>query len=207
MSLAVSRTVGNYQGTIDYDVGEVDGDHVSPQFDQPSAIANTYGALPQDYTHRIKLDGYYTLPIGDNSLAIVGARFRVVSGAPRDAFDELDSTALLLPRGSLGRTDFSDQVDLHFAYRRRLSRNVTGELYVDVINVFDDQPELTVDTEYAAAGSGESVLPVSGGNYSDLIWLRTTDATPRLATRNTDFGRATARYLPTSTTLGARVSF
>jgi hypothetical protein len=88
-------------------------------------------------------------------------------------------------------------------------------VYVDVFNVYDSQGASAIDSTYAPSVNLHHELqnanPVSGGTYSDLIWLKRIDdkgnETSEPIGRNPNFGNPIGRYAPTSARLGARLRF
>ena len=217
-SYTYSRTDGNYPGLISYDNGQVDP-NISSQYDLIELLGNRRGPLPQDRPHYIKVDAYRSFELGKKSELTVGGRVRALSGIPKNALgahylygaDE----SFLLPRGSLGRTEFEHGIDLHFGYKRALPHNTSAELFVDVFNVYNRQGTFRVDDTYAPqyspTGSPQNVNPISGGTYDDLIFAKAIgsdgieSAVP--SGRNPNFGRTTARYAPASAQVGFRVTF
>jgi hypothetical protein len=151
-SYTYSRANGNYPGSVSYDNGQIDP-NISSEYDLVELLANRRGALPQDRPHSLKLDGYYTYKVNDQSAFTIGTRARAISGIPENALAGHylygPNESFLLPRGTLGRTDFEHAVDLHVAYKRHISRTTSAELYVDVFNVYNNQGTFNVDTTYA----------------------------------------------------------
>jgi hypothetical protein len=186
-------------------------------------LANRRGPLPQDRPHSLKVDAYDSFHVRGGMLT-VGTRVRAISGIPENALGAHylygPNESFLLPRGTLGRTEFEHGVDLHVAYKRRLPRETMAELYVDVFNIYDRQGTFDVDNTYAPAvrrstggggGSLNNVNPISGGTYDDLIWAKTIDATGMESAvptaRNPNFHHPTTRYAPASAQVGFRVTF
>ena len=226
-SYVYSRIEGNYPGLISYDNGQYDP-NISSQFDLIELLENRVGPLPTDRPHYIKIDGYYTFDFKQKGQLTTGIRFRALSGIPEQALaphylygaDE----SFLLPRGELGRSDFSHSLDAHVGYARKLPRNMQLELFLDVFNVYNDQGTFQTDNTYAPlfriAGPGENISsqqaanPVSGGTYSDLIWVKTIIINNNLPleqdipiSRNPNFHNAIARYAPAMARLGVRLTF
>jgi hypothetical protein len=69
------------------------------------------------------------------------------------------------------------------------------------MNLFDRRDPTNLDQVYTK----DSVLPVNGGDASDLIWLR--NANGAAATRSRTYGLGTAFETPLSATLGAHYAF
>ncbi len=213
-----SRTQGNYPGSVSYDNGQIDP-NISSQYDLIELLSNRNGMLPQDRPHSVKVDGYYNFDLGKQQKATVGTRIRMLSGIPQNALgahylygaDE----SFLLPRGTLGRGEIEHGVDLHLAYARKLSKDVTGEVFIDIFNVYNRQATFDIDQTYAPqfrAGGGENnVNPIVGGMYEDLVWAKTIDSrgveTAVPTARNPNYGRTTGRYAPTSARMGFRLTF
>ena len=212
-----SKTEGNFPGSVSYDNGQIDP-NISSQYDLIELLANRRGNLPQDRPHSIKLDGYYSFDVGEKQALTVGTRARLVSGTPINALaghylygpDE----SFLLPRGQLGRTPMQHSLDLHLSYARKLPRDMTAEVFVDVFNIYNNQGTFGVDTTYAPQFSpdGErNANPISGGSYEDLIWAKAIDQTgAETGTpihRNPNFGKTASRYAPASAQMGFRLTF
>jgi Carboxypeptidase regulatory-like domain/TonB dependent receptor len=222
-SYTYSRTNGNYPGSVSYDNGQIDP-NISSEYDLVELMANRRGALPQDRPHSLKLDGYYTYKLDDRSAITIGTRIRGISGIPENALAGHylygPNESFLLPRGQLGRTDFEHSIDLHAAYKRKLTAKTGAEVYIDVFNVYNNQGAFNVDTTYApfyklaVAGTGgeqQNANPVSGGTYSDLIFVKEIDSKGNASAipigRNPNFGNTTQRYAPTSAQVGFRLQF
>ncbi|MCX5748477.1 MAG: hypothetical protein NT062_39000, partial [Proteobacteria bacterium] len=170
-------------------------DHTSPAFDGDSVEAiDLAGVLDADRTHDVKLDASYT-----RRGLTFGVRVRAQSGTPITA--TVSGVNVLAP-GALGRTPFSTGLDTHLGYRRPLTARVTGEIYVDVVNLVDAQTVTAVDARYA---DSRVAVPIAGGTYADLIWLRLEDHTSW--SHNANFGKPTNRNAPRAVTLGARLTF
>ena len=214
-----SRTVGNYPGSVSYDNGQIDP-NISSQYDLIELLSNRSGRLPQDRPHSVKIDGFYTFDLGKDQKATVGGRIRMLSGIPKNALgahylygaDE----SFLLPRGSLGRGEIEHGVDLHLSYARRVSKDVTAEVFADIFNLYNRQATFDVDQTYApqyrpGTGENNNVNPIVGGTYEDLIWAKSIDQkgieSSLPTARNPNYGRTTSRYAPTSARLGFRLTF
>ncbi|HEY6035747.1 MAG TPA: TonB-dependent receptor [Kofleriaceae bacterium] len=222
-SYTYSRANGNYPGSVSYDNGQIDP-NISSEYDLVELLANRRGALPQDRPHSLKVDAYYTYKISDASGFTIGTRARAISGIPENALAGHylygPNESFLLPRGTLGRTDFEHAVDLHVSYKRRISHSTAAELYVDVFNIYNNQGTFNVDTTYApyyklsvggAGGEQQNANPVSGGTYEDLIWVKEIDSkgneSAKPIGRNPNFGNTVSRYAPTSAQIGFRLTF
>ena len=223
-SYTYSRTEGNYPGLISYDNGQVDP-NISSQYDLIELLSNRYGPLPQDRPHYIKVDGYYTFDFQRKGQLTLGIRFRALSGVPEEALASHylygPNESFLLPRGELGRGDFSTELDLHIGYKIHLRKATNLEVFVDLYNIYNDQGTYQTDDTYApqykltapnaTTGTPQNANPVSGGTYADLIWLRTIDQNGNETSvpigHNPNFHNTTTRYAPMSTQLGFRLNF
>jgi hypothetical protein len=222
-SYTYSRANGNYPGSVSYDNGQIDP-NISSQYDLVELLSNRRGALPQDRPHSVKLDGYYTYKLDDKSGFTLGTRIRAISGIPENALAGHylygANESFLLPRGTLGRTDFEHAIDLHLAYKRKLSAKTAAEVYIDVFNIYNNQGTFDVDTTYApyyklaspgVGGEQQNANPVSGGTYEDLVWVKEIDTdgkeTAKPIGRNPNFRNTVSRYAPSSAQVGFRLTF
>jgi outer membrane receptor protein involved in Fe transport len=227
-SYTYSRTFGNYPGLINYDDNQVLPNN-STQYDLIELLANRIGPLPQDRPHYIKLDAYYQFDLKQYGDLTTGIRARALSGTPQSALAPHylygDDQSFLVPRGSMGRSSFEHELDIHVGYGRKVhlgKRETHAELFLDVYNVFDNQGQAAVDQSYAtfvrrgtgmggSGGSIQSANPVAGGTFEDLLWVKVIDrdgnesATP--LGRNPNYQNTTARYSPLYARIGARITF
>jgi hypothetical protein len=114
----------------------------------------------------------------------------------------------LLSAGELGRTPATAQLDVHFAFARRLAKDSALEAFVDIFNLFDAQTEVAVDQRY----THDAANPVVGGTIDDLDHVKSIDPTTgietnRIVKRNPNFTNTTARQRPRSIQLGLRWLF
>jgi hypothetical protein len=226
-SYTYSRVRGNYPGLINYDDNIVLPNN-STQYDLIELLANRLGPLPQDRPHYIKLDAYYKWDLKKAGGLTTGVRFRALSGVPRNVLAPHylygEDQSFLMPRGSIGRTDFEHGLDVHFSYGRKLrigKRDWEAELFSNFFNVYNNQGTFAVDNSYMGAfkqgvmnqtaSTRQNANPVSGATYEDMIWVKTIDrdgvesAVP--IGRNPNFGNTTSRYAPMYVQFGARLTF
>jgi hypothetical protein len=225
-SYVYSRTVGNYPGALSPGIGDVLSNS-SSQYALVELRANRSGPLPQDRPHMLKLNGYYALHLAQ-TVATLGVGFHVTSGAVENVYASNPTLGAnqvyLLPRGSLGRTDYDHGLDLQASWRRVLGHRRTAEVFIDIFNVYDHQAVAAVDETYTPsvrpgfyAGATQlpqllqNAAPVSGGSYADLIWLRLINAkgleTGIPVTRNPNFLQPTSRTTPRYVQVGLRFTF
>jgi hypothetical protein len=199
-----SRTMGNYAGLYDSGVMPVQlNPNNSMQYDINELTANTYGPLPNDRPHVIHMDGYYRFVWGQHSLS-PGLSFMGRSGQPISPLgtDPYGYTTFVFPRGSAGRTPFVTQLDMHLAYRTRLSNALSAEAFVDIFNVLNQKTVLTVDSLYTP----NQVMPATPGTQATIANDDGSSST-KPVTPNPNYLRATSYQLPISGRLGARVWF
>jgi hypothetical protein len=158
-SWTIAHSYGNTEGGVKSDIGQADTG-TTQDFDYPELAIGSYGDLPNDRRHSFKLFGNYQLndewSIGGNVLVQSGrpincfgflggantshygnSYFSCDSGEPETTDDGAgDNGTTIVPRGSVGRTDWMRQLDLSVAYRPAFA---DGKLVfkADVFNVFD----------------------------------------------------------------------
>jgi hypothetical protein len=202
-SYTYARTAGNYPGLDSPDSGQTEP-NLSSQFDLPETEANRDGPLPQDRRHTIAIDGTYAHRVGPGAVGL-GARFRATSGAPVDVLAAHSRygqrETFLLPRGAAGRTPFLGDLSIRLGWSQPLSGGMRLEIFADLLHALDPQGATAVDERYTF----DAVAPIVGGTFEDLIWAHDGDGGP--IARNPGFGRASARQLPATLRLGARISF
>jgi hypothetical protein len=150
-----SHSYGNNEGSVRSDNGQDDAG-LTTLFDQPGLADGSFGDLPNDKRHKIKMFGAYKL----SEEFQVGANLQVSSGRPINAFgvhptdvfaqayghESFYQDGKLVPRGSKGNTDWVTQLDLSLKYKPKFAwakDRVT--LGVDVFNVLDLRSVTEVD--------------------------------------------------------------
>jgi hypothetical protein len=199
-----SRTFGNYPGTYDATSDE-NLPNFSSNYDLTHLLANKNGPLPTDRPNNLKLLGTYSQPLPRGGRMTFGLTFSAFSGRPINVLgaDAIygPSYVFILPRGAGGRTPMVTQFDLHVGYDQPFSKRITLSVFVDVINLFNQQQVTNVDDDYTYS----SVLPILNGQPSDLVHLRSYDGRP--AVINPNYGQPTAYQEPLYMRFGARLSF
>ena len=205
-----SRIKGNYPGLFSSNNRQIDP-NINTQFDFVELLGNRNGPLDIDSPHAFKLDSYYTFHPSKYSVLTGGIRLRAASGRPINVlaghYQYGDGESFLLPRGAVGRTQWDFNTDLHLAYRRKLSKDVTLEAFVDLLSVFNRQVTEIVDQEY----TDDFVNPIIGGELEDLVFAKQQGSdgkeTSEPVTRNRNFLNTIERAAPFSVRLGARLKF
>ncbi|WP_226661656.1 TonB-dependent receptor [Microbulbifer aggregans] len=166
VSYTWSHSYGNTEGLVRTDNNQADPGWTT-SYDYADLMDHSYGDLPNDHRHALKLNGFYD--ISENlTLGLVGS---VVSGRPQNYFsihpEGVDSCADTSPwsdcisqyygeasfydengnpkrRGTAGNLPWTKQLDLSLAYRMPL---FDGDLLLKgtVYNVLDDDAPLDVN--------------------------------------------------------------
>ena len=104
-SYTYAKSKGNTEGGVKSDIGQ-DDVNVTQDFDYPELTIDTYGYLPNDRRHTLKLFGNYEI----NEQWSVGGNLLVQSGRPLNCFGVLDRNPLP-PVDANGDGDFNDPGD------------------------------------------------------------------------------------------------
>jgi hypothetical protein len=184
-SYTYAKSKGNTEGGVKSDIGQ-DDTNVTQDFDYYELTVDTYGYLPNDRRHSLKLFGSYDL----TDEWSIGANLIVQSGRPLNCFGVLDrnpgpgysphpygssfmrcspsgnaasNDSVAVPRGTKGRLPWTRQLDLNVAYRPNWMEGL--QFKVDVFNVLNSQEKTSVieTAEVAATGNASStyLLPAS----------------------------------------------
>ena len=201
-SYTYSRLVGNYEGLY-----QVEGDNFAPNvsnaYDTPDLYLNQRGRLPNDHPHQARLDGYYSLPLGDHNIT-VGLGFVARSGMPRNYISSwyvASPENMLLPRGSAGRTPTVTRFDLRFSYGLKMSKTTRLDAFIDMFNLFNQRTTVQTDDIY----TNDLAPAIVNGTVSDLKFAKNISGQPLI--KNPNFGQAVKTQAPFSTRLGLRLSF
>ncbi|HWM85755.1 MAG TPA: TonB-dependent receptor, partial [Kofleriaceae bacterium] len=204
-SYTYSELRGNYPGLFSHETNQLDP-NLTSMYDLPELMANRYGNLGADRPHLAKLDGFYRLMLDEVGFFTFGASARAQSGLPSSTLGAHglygEDESYVLQRGSGGRMGMTTRFDTHLAYGRALSDGMRLEAFVDVFNVFNQQPELEVDETYTF----QPVNPIVGGDKEDLAHLKQlgTGSAPEL---NSNYGNTSERQAPLSARFGLRFLF
>ncbi|WP_428262090.1 TonB-dependent receptor domain-containing protein [Haliangium sp.] len=201
----LSRLEGNFPGLFSTETGQLDP-NLTAMYNLPELVANRTGPLAGDRRHIVKLDGYYVLDLARLGYVVIGGGIRGTSGMPHNYLGGhpiygIDET-YVLPRGTGGRSPLVSRFDMRLQYARDFGRNLRMEVFVDVINVFNQQQELGVDETYTL----DEVYPIVGGDDDDLRHLKvlSANASPSV---NPNFRNTSSRQAPLAGRFGLRVSF
>jgi hypothetical protein len=211
-SYTLSYLRGNINGLFSQN-GELDPNH-NFDFDTKTITTNTYGPLPGDHTHDIKIFGAKDWKISRENGLSTGLAFRAKSGTPIDfwgADAEYGSGIYeLLPRGSGGRTPWVYDVDVNLGYRYQFNKDTTLGLSMDIFNLFNFQSVTSVDENYTFAYTS----PSTAGTLGATTVFPTNAAGQSLPPRqinskdvNPNFGAPTSYQTPRQFRFGIRGTF
>lgn len=150
-SYVYSSLIGNYEGFFRNDTG-VASPNFTSLFDLQSLLANTYGRLPNDRPHQIKIDSSYRLPFK----LMLSASVRAQSGIPFNALIPHpiygNDEGFEVPRGTAinpftgrNRTPTTYNLDLGANYQIKLAEGRQLRIQVDWFNVFNSQRAVRQD--------------------------------------------------------------
>lgn len=179
-SYTLAYSKGNTEGGVKSDIGQ-DDTNVTQDFDYKELAVDSYGYLPNDRRHSLKVFGSYAF----TEEISVGTNLVVQSGRPKNCLGVLfpyhggihpygssffrcgtttaggrDGPSQPMPRGTAGRLPWTYSVDLSFAYAPRWAEGLIAKM--DVFNVFNKQETVAVDdrAENAATGTPASTYLV-----------------------------------------------
>lgn len=180
-SYTYAKSKGNTEGGVKSDIGQADT-NVTQDFDYIELTENTFGYLPNDRRHSLKLFGNYQISeewsIGGNLLVQSGRPYNCIGVLDRDpnrapgeppALPPPDGTYnphpygasfmrcnnIPVPRGTAGRLPWTTTFDLNVAYRPAFAKGLQFKL--DVFNLLDSQKTIAVNETAEDQTSG---LPV-----------------------------------------------
>jgi len=145
-SYVLAFSKGNAEGYVKSDTGQLDAGQTT-DWDYPGLMEHSYGYLPNDRRHTLKMFG----AVQATPEWRVGANLVLQSGRPKNCLDRyagtLDSQSRGYgqisfycagkpsPRGSAGRLPWSRQLNMQAAYTPAWQKGLSFQ--VDVLNVFD----------------------------------------------------------------------
>jgi hypothetical protein len=186
-SYTYAKSKGNTEGGVKSDIGQSDTS-VTQDFDYLALTTDTYGYLPNDRRHTLKLFGAYDV----TDQWRVGANLLVQSGRPLNCLGVLDldpgpdyaphpygssfmrcgtttlggaddATVVARPRGTAGRLPWTSSLDLNVAYRPSWAEGL--QFKMDVFNILNSQKVTSVTEVAEIRATGEPsqtyLLPAS----------------------------------------------
>lgn len=173
-----SKSYGNTEGGVKSDIGQSDTG-TTQDFDYPELAIGSYGDLPNDRRHSVKLFGNYKFndewSFGFNALMQSGrpencmgiygsdptgygvSYFSCDAGEPPAGSNNNGTT--IVPRGTVGRTPWIYNFDINVAYKPAFA---DGKLQfkADVFNLFNNHHATAVDEDgETTTGSRADALP------------------------------------------------
>jgi hypothetical protein len=169
-SYTYAKSKGNTEGGVKSDIGQ-QNTNTTQDFDYIELTVDTYGYLPNDRRHSLKVFGSYEL----SDQWSVGANLLVQSGRPVNCFGILypyhggihpygssfmrcgttpagqsfdpvtgvpNGPSSAFPRGTKGRLPWTNNIDLNVAYKPSWAEGL--QFKVDVFNVFNAQKVTSV---------------------------------------------------------------
>ena len=147
-SYVYARSRGNTEGYVKSDIGQDDAG-ISQDFDYPGLMEGSFGNLPNDRRHTVKMFGSFAM----TDEWRLGGSFVARSGRPKNCFGyyagELDTTSILYgsssfycdgklnARGSQGRLPWTREVNLQATYTPHWQKGLT--LTLDALNIFNER--------------------------------------------------------------------
>ncbi|MCL1634718.1 TonB-dependent receptor [Luteimonas sp. SX5] len=148
-----SKSIGNTEGYVKSDIAQPDAG-LTQDFDFAELMENSYGYLPNDRRHALKIFGSYQ--IADEWR--IGANLIVQSGRPLNCFGDFPEgrskektlytnssffcDGVAAPRGTRGRLDWTRNLGLQVAYEPKWAAGLWAKL--DVFNVTDESTVTSV---------------------------------------------------------------
>ena len=170
-----AKSRGNTEGYVKSDIGQDDAG-ISQDWDYPGLMEGSYGFLPNDRRHTLKLFGAYQATPEWR----FGANAIIQSGRPVNCIGyyagNLDEVSILYraasfycnrqlnPRGTLGNLEWTRELGLQATYQPQWLKGTT--FTVDVLNVFNERGVTSVEE------AGESALGTPSPTYLQPISLQ-----------------------------------
>jgi Carboxypeptidase regulatory-like domain len=170
-SYLLSRTFGNYEGSVKSDIGQTDAG-LTQDFDTPGLTDGITGRLPTDRKHTLKVFGSYQvndiISVGANATIQSPRRFGCLGVHPTDFiaslfgassfYCKLDGiNSVFTPRGSQLKSEWTKRLDVTL----NITPEITGigalrpSFRVDVFNIFNSH-DITDRNEFGEFGNGQA---------------------------------------------------
>ncbi|NLI48567.1 MAG: TonB-dependent receptor [Acidobacteria bacterium] len=167
----LSKLWGNYEGLFRNDNGQDDA-NITSLYDFRSDAYDGYlyvpGYLNTDRRHILNFNGSYTF---SNQLTM-GLGFRSTSGAPINRLNahpayENAGEIPITPRGSEGRTEWVNAIDVHFGYPISFGDNYRLHFALDIFNLANFKRVIAVNEDYEDAPGVLNVDYLSPGSANN----------------------------------------
>ncbi len=172
-SYTFAKGIGNTEGGVKSDIGQADTG-TTQDFDYPELAEGSYGYLPNDRRHSLKLFGSYdltdTLSIGGNFIAQSGRPincfgYHPINSGYGNSYFYCDG--VLMPRGTSGRLPWTQKVDMNVIWKPTFaSEHLTFK--VDVFNLLNSRTAINVNEfgEDSAGNLQPNVYKSVSGNQA-----------------------------------------
>lgn len=182
-----SQSMGNNEGFVRSDNEQSDAG-LTTNFDQPGLTDGADGYLPNDRRHQVKMFAAYeimeNLTVGANFWWKTGRPINAFGFHPTDVFaswygaDSFANNGEIVPRGTMGRTPNTWNLDLSMQYVLELeSTDITFR--ADVFNVFNNDDITEVDEIAEVYLDSDPVTGRDFGEPNPDYMLPTNFQTPR----------------------------
>jgi Carboxypeptidase regulatory-like domain/TonB-dependent Receptor Plug Domain len=168
-SYLLSRSFGNYEGSVKSDIGQTDAG-LTQDFDTRGLTDGITGRLPNDRKHTLKVFGSYqatdTISVGANATLQSPRHFGCLGVHPTDGiaalfgassfYCKLDGVnSVFTPRGSQLKSEWTKRIDLSVNYLPEIEGigALRPSFRVDVFNVFNSH-DVTDRNEIGEFGNG-----------------------------------------------------
>ena len=180
--------------------------NTNADFDLKSLLLNSYGPLPGDRTHQIKLFGAKEWSPKPEHHVLIGLALRGHSGEPTSFLGSHvrygPSQVYILDRGSGERLPWVFSSDLQVGYRYEIDKTKTVQATIDVFNLFNFQAATARDEGYTRT----DVVAVTNGDISTLKHANGTPFDPA-TDKNPNFGHPSKYQAPRQFRFGLRTTF
>ncbi len=204
VSYTYSNLRGNYSGLFRPETNQLTP-NANATFDLKSLLANGTGPLPGESTHSFKAYGAKEFVLTGAMSLTLGVTYRGRSGNPINYLGAHEvygsDEAVILPRGSGGRTPWVHAIDTRLAFNWKFGGDRMATVGLDVFNLFNFQAATIVEETYTR----DFVRPIPNGTQADLASLQTTEGLP--AAVNPNFKNPLQFQAPRNVRFGVKVAF
>ncbi|KFN43504.1 TonB-dependent receptor [Arenimonas oryziterrae] len=174
-SYTFAKSIGNTEGYVKSDIGQDDAG-ITQDFDYPGLTEGTYGYLPNDRRHSLKVFGAYQI----NDQWRVGGNFIMQSGRPKNCLGFYSGTfnpeaigygassfycnRVLGSRGDRGTLDWSRELSFQVTYEPTWAEGL--RISADVFNVFNERTVTSINER------GESAAGTVSPNYEQPLSIQ-----------------------------------
>jgi outer membrane receptor protein involved in Fe transport len=196
-SYVLSKNEGNFGGLFSQELDAL-VPHATGEIAFPGSYVGSYGLMPNDRRHQVKLFGSRLWSFG----LTTGFYAQYLSGTPIDKLGPhaLVGPRFVAPRGSAGRTPDIWRLDLRLGYSLGLGSGLELGLVADIFNLTNQQRATAVDETWTWLPLFETVDPNECGGPG-------TGPGTECPWGNPNWGSPVAFQLPRTLRLGAKLSW